>query len=394
MKIVHICLCGPVTDGWNYQDNMLTKYHKKLGYDVTMITSQWIWGKDGKLEKINKLQYINSDDVKVVRLPIKGKDNFLRKFKRYEGLKDTLIRENPDILFIHNVSFIDIDTIVSYLKVHKKVKVFIDNHSDFSNSATNWISKNVLHKVIWRKIVNKIEPYTEKFYGVIPARVEFLNDIYRLPKEKTELLVMGADDEKIEEAKNEEVVTKIKTELNLNESDFVIITGGKIDEAKSQTLLLMEAVKKFKRNDIKLIIFGSVAESLKNKFMDLCDGNKIKYIGWINSNDSYKYFEIADLVVFPGRHSVFWEQVVAQGKPMICKYWKGTTHIDIGGNVKFLYQDNSIEIYNVIKEIIENERDYIKMKEISETMGSEEFSYKNIAKKSICMKVNNENKKF
>ena len=83
MKIVHICLCGPVTDGWNYQDNMLTKYHKKLGHDVSMITSQWIWGKNNKLEKFEESNYINSDGVKVIRLPIKGKDNFNNKFKKY-----------------------------------------------------------------------------------------------------------------------------------------------------------------------------------------------------------------------------------------------------------------------------------------------------------------------
>ena len=32
MKVVHICLGGPVTDGWNYQDNLLTKYMKKNGH--------------------------------------------------------------------------------------------------------------------------------------------------------------------------------------------------------------------------------------------------------------------------------------------------------------------------------------------------------------------------
>ena len=49
MKVTHICLAGPVTDGWNYQDNLLTKYQEKLGYDVSIITSEWIWTEKGKL---------------------------------------------------------------------------------------------------------------------------------------------------------------------------------------------------------------------------------------------------------------------------------------------------------------------------------------------------------
>ena len=51
MKILHITLRGPVTDGWNYQDNMLIKYHRRMGHDVTMLTSKWVWGSDGKMHK-------------------------------------------------------------------------------------------------------------------------------------------------------------------------------------------------------------------------------------------------------------------------------------------------------------------------------------------------------
>ena len=41
---------------------------------------------------------------------------------------------------------------------------------------------------------------------------------------------------------------------------------------------------------------------------------------------------------------MFWEQVAGMGIPMVCKYWEGTTHVDCGGNVKFLYRDSVEEI--------------------------------------------------
>ena len=195
---------------------------------------------------------------------------------------------------------------------------------------------------------------------------------------------MGGDDEKISDVKNPQIINKLRETLNISDSDFVIVTGGKIDEAKAQTLLLMEAVKNFNDN-VKLIVFGSVAESLKSKFDKLCDSNNIIYAGWVSSDDSYKYFELANLVVFAGRHSVFWEQVVAQGKPMVCKHWEGTTHIDVGGNVKFLIKDDINEIYNTISNIILDDNIYSKMKEASENRGSKRFSYKNISEKSISM---------
>lgn len=42
MKIVNDCLAGPVTDGWNYQDSLLTKFQKRNGNEVVIITSQYI----------------------------------------------------------------------------------------------------------------------------------------------------------------------------------------------------------------------------------------------------------------------------------------------------------------------------------------------------------------
>ena len=36
MKIVHIAPNAPYNDYWGYQDNLLPKYHKKLGHDVTV----------------------------------------------------------------------------------------------------------------------------------------------------------------------------------------------------------------------------------------------------------------------------------------------------------------------------------------------------------------------
>ena len=117
--------------------------------------------------------------------------------------------------------------------------------------------------------------------------------------------------------------------------------------------------------------------------MKLVDGIKIQYIGWIDSTDSYKYFAAADLVVFPGRHSVFWEQVVGQGIPMICKYWEGTNHVDLGGNVKFLYEDTVDEIYkSIIALLVDNKAEYSIVKAIA-LKQKNIFRYSKIAEKSL-----------
>ena len=378
MKISHICLCGPYTDGWNYQENLITKYQVKNGYDVSIIASQYEWGNEGKIIKNESTEYVNNDNCKVYRLKIKEQKDINYKFKHFFNIYETLEKISPDILFIHNVQFLDIKKIVKYAKKHS-VKIFIDNHADFSNSGKNILSKYILHGIIWKHMAKIIEPYTTKFYGVLPARVDFLKNIYKLPPEKCELLVMGADDELIEKYSDKDTRKKERENLKLYKDDFVIVTGGKIDKAKLQTLLLMEAVKSIENQKIKLLIFGSVEEEIKTKFNSLCDGKKIQYLGWANEEQSYKYFSIADLVVFPGRHSVYWEQVVAMGIPMLCKHWTGTQHIDIGGNVKFLKRDSAEEIQKFVEDIVFDDEKYENLKNNAAKEKRKQFKYKKTA---------------
>ena len=176
---------------------------------------------------------------------------------------------------------------------------------------------------------------------------------------------------------------KIRKQYGIAPDDFLIISGGKIDQWKTQTLLLMEAVQKITYEKVKLVVFGSVTPELKDKVSALADGRRVQYIGWIQSQDSYQHFAAADLVVFPGRHSVFWEQVAAQGIPMLVKDWPGTHHIDLGGNVRFLTQDSAEEIQTEIVRLIENPDEYKKMKDVAVSEGMKTFSYRDIAQRSI-----------
>ena len=383
MRILHVCLGCFYIDNYTYQENLLPKYHKKLGYDVKIVASTLSFDENGNACNIKAKKYINENGIEVTRLNYKNLlFKKLGKFLRvYSGFKQYLDKCKPDIIFIHGCQFNDIRLIRDYAKKNNIV-IYVDNHADFSNSARNIFSKLILHKLMWRKCAKIIEPYTTRFYGVLPARVDFLKDIYKIPNNKVNLLVMGADDELVNECNNKEEIINLRKKLKIKENDFVIITGGKIDMAKLQILTLMKTIKKF--DNIKLIIFGSIINELKETFNSLLSDNII-YVGWLNSTDTYKYISLANLVVFPGRHSVLWEQTVAQGKPMVVKYWKGTTHIDLGGNVKFLYEDSEEEMYSLLDQII-NKNDYVSMNKIAKSNKNNSFLYSEIAKTSIDYK--------
>lgn len=377
MKVVHVCLCGPMTDNWSYQENLLTKYHRKQGYEVTVIASQWVWKPDGTLGTINDTDYVNDDDVHVVRIPLLY-GNINTRLRLYRGLYKAIENEKPEILFVHDCQFLNLETIRKYVKKHR-IKLYVDNHADYNNSARNILSRVVLHGMIWRFLNQRIAKYVECYYGVLPARVDFLKQMYKLPSEKCKLLVMGADDDSV--AKCLTGVQRLETRKSwgVSEDNIVILTGGKIDLNKKQILSFMQAVNNLENRNVILQVFGSVASDLKEEFNNQLS-DTVKYIGWKKSDEIYREYAGADIVAFPGLHSVLWEQAVGTGKPCLFKKIDGFTHVDVGGNCLFFEQDTEEEYIKVINKAIAQ---LSSLKLNAEQKGIKKFSYANIARRSL-----------
>ena len=380
MKILHLMLGCFYIDNYSYQENYLPKHHKLQGHDVEIVASLFTFDENGKGKWLPKVEkYDNEYGIPVTRLAFEDKP-MASRLRRYVGLRQELERIAPELIFIHGVQFMDIAIVIDYCKKHPQVKIFADNHSDFSNSATNWVSKNILHKIIWRSCAQKINPYVTKFYGVLPARVDFLANVYGLPREKIELLVMGADDESVEKAKDPAIRKELREKYGIAENDILLMTGGKIDGNKRQVLTLMEAVNSLEETNIKMIVFGSVVPELKETF-DAQLSDKVKFIGWKKSDEIYAEFAAADIIAFPGLHSVLWEQAVAMGKPCIFKKVSGFTHIDLGGNCTFFKGETAEAYSQTIQETVGNLKS---LEQIAATKGVEVFLYSKIAERSIA----------
>jgi len=387
-RILHLCLGNFYVDNFSYQENILPKYHKLQGHEVKIIASLYTFNENGEPIYMKEAKsYYNENGIPVTRIKYR-KVPFNKILKAFDNavLYNEISNFNPDIIFIHNFQFLSLKTIVKYLENNsgKNIRVYVDSHADVKNSAKNWLSKNILHKIIWRHYAKIIEPYTTKFYGVSTPSVNFLKEIYHIPSEKIELLLLGIDDEKVKQVIDPYISKKIREKHNVKPSDFLIVTGGKIDNNKPQTLLLMQAIREMNIPNIKLIVFGSIIPELREKFNNLL-GDSVIYVGWLESDDIYKYLSSADLVVFPGLRSVLWIQAIGLGKPCVFNYIGPgiTDDIDLGGNCIFLYENTVEEIKRVITEIMNNKNLYEQMKKVASTKGMSTFSYKKIAEKSI-----------
>ena len=384
MKITHVCLAASYCEGYTYQENLLSKYHRKMGYDVDLIASRQSFGSDGRPCLLpGAEEYVNADGIHVTRLDYASPERASRLFRKCVGLYEELERSLPDVIFVHGVQSVENATLARYVREHPGTRMFMDNHADYSNSATNWLSKNVLHRVVWHHYARVAEPYVEKFWGVTPGRVDFLVENYGLPRERCGLLVMGADDEEVERALAPGNRERVREGFGFSPNDLVVVTGGKIDGAKRQTFLLMEAIASMGAN-MRLLIFGPVVPEMRGQFEARLDPLCMVHVPWADSSRAYDYLAAADIVCFPGRHSVYWEQAAGMGKPLVVKEWEGTRHVDCGGNSAFLIRDTAEEIREVLASIVSDSGHLTAMTRKA-LDASKFFCYSRIASKSIAV---------
>ena len=163
----------------------------------------------------------------------------------------------------------------------------------------------------------------------------------------------------------------------------MVVTGGKINSNRPETIELMKAIVDCKFEKIKLLVFGVVDSAYKAQFDALCADKKITYIGWLSPEQTYECIAASDLVVFPGLHSVMWEQAVAQGVPCIFRKIVGFDHVDIGGNAYFCEDVSEDGLTKALDDIFGSKMLYTGMKEAACKSDRKKFYYSQIARKCI-----------
>lgn len=381
MRILHLCLGNFFIDNYSYQENMLPKYHVLQGHDVTMIASLFTFDEKGRGVYMPKpSKYKDKDGFDVIRLAYKTPVRWNRFFRHFEGLYESMEAVNPDIIFSHNVSYGDTTVVKAYLKKHPQVKLYADNHADYINSAKNWWSKHVLHPIIWRHYAKVIEPFMVKCYGVTPMRCRFLKEMYHLNTNVVEYLPLGVDDSLIPNNRKE-VRFKVRKSLGINDDDFLIFTGGKIDRIKN-THVLIDSLERLNNPKLHLVLCGVLTSQMEYLKKTIDVNSRIHYLGWCNSEQVMNYMVAADLACFPGTHSTLWEQSIGVGLPAIFKRWPEMEHVNVNGNCVFVKGEDVEELTTVLGELTNKNEKYVKLQILSEE-ASKTLLYSEIAKRAI-----------
>ena len=379
MRILNIAMNAPFTEGYSYQDNLLPEYQQKLGHSVTLVTGLSSRDEKGNAIKVIPCDKILNNGVRLIRLATGNRINKILGY--YPKILNLITEIQPDVIFIHGLCNLIPIQAIKYKNDHPKTILVADNHQDKKNSLYNKFPFNLLF-IIWKKGWNRWIKHFNHIYGTTSWRRDFAIELFGIPKAKADPLLLGVDVDNLS-TDREYVRNQIRNKLDIPKDAFVFIHGGKMCSNK-KTIEIIQAFSNNRDSNIRLILFGSVSDDIEEGFKNLIQlDRRIKYIGFIESKYVHKFYYASDFALFPGLHSVLWEEAIGCGLPGIFQTYSANDHTNICGNSISMSPDADVnDIYDIINNILNSTELYSEMKE-NALKASRHLSYYEIAKKSI-----------
>lgn len=366
-----------------YQCNILLKYMVLEGHKVSLITSEMnkmpdymtsFFGKDD-IEKKDE-EFTKKTGVDIYRVPIYKYFSGRSIYK--PGIKKLVNSLSPDVLYIHGN-----DSVIGILYTIRSKKtpypIILDSH--MLEMASKNPLKN-LFRIFYKTFITPIiikqkiqiiriqdDDYIEKFLGIPLTLSPFISV-------GSDTLLFHPDD-----------VTRrnFRKENLINENDFVILYAGKLDESKGGKLLaeaFLKIIESKKNKNIILIVVGNIiSDEYGNGVRELFDKseNRILFFPTQKYIDLPKYFQSADLVVFPKQCSLSFFDAEACGVPVVSE--DNNINVErLKFNNGFTFKSGDIEDFRdkIALCIDMDDKKYSKMKTNSQSFVYKNYNYSDI----------------
>lgn len=389
MRIAHVCLAAFYIDGYGYQENILPRVHLRMGHDVKIIASTETYVDRAKIGHVQSSTYVNEDGITVHRLPYaRWVPRRLRpKIRAYKGLWRILTEFKPDLIFLHDIQFWDI-LIVRRYAIEHNIRVNADSHTDFINSARGFVSHHLLHGILYKFLIRRADSAIHRYFPTLPARADFLQTVYGLSQKKMELLPFGFDDTYVRGLNRTSIRQEVRDRLGIPAGDIVLVTGGKLDLRKNIHVLIdrFSRLRRLgKMPKVHLLVFGQPNPDVKAALDQIEIDPNVRMLGWVDARKIYTMFWAADLAVFPGTHSVIWEEAIGHGLGAVFHQWRGMEHLDLGGNAIFIDKLSPDTLDQILIDLMANNGENIyAMADIANSRGPRVFVYSEIARKALA----------
>lgn len=381
MNIVHIMNYYQPKMG--YQENYLPCYQKANDNNVYIITSERCFPFDNYDERYkkflgNRIQnegIINDNGVDIYRFKPDFEDKrhkliYLNK----KNVISVLDKVKPDVIHVHSQKNLNL-IYINHWCMKNNCKLFIDCHEDYGNtSLANSRVKRIIIGV-FRHFYKSIYINTKCFLAISEESKKFLYEQYDIKSDRIRINGLGANsDIHVSDSIQREVMRK---RYGFTDEAIVFICTGRITKEQNFDVVLNSFLEIFSiYPNAKLFLLGSVSE----EYGKYIDNNKIYHHEFVNNQDLYKFYSMADVAIW-GTATNGTIEAMSCSKPVIIPNQLNCRHL-VKMNNGFTFTDK-IDCIKKITFFIENSYSIRNMGELSRKYVEESLSWDQIAKQSI-----------
>lgn len=376
MKVLHVCICGPFTDGFAYQENELIEQHVALGHEVTVIAATETYGSDKQIAHTDAGTTQLTCGAKLIRLPYAWglQGWFATKIRAHRSMRQCIENIQPDRILFHGLTAWELLTVAAYVRRNPGVKLFADCHEDFNNSAKTWASSELLHKRFYKPIFRRCMDQVNEVLCVTVESLDFAIDFYGSDRAKTRMYPLGGVIEP--PAVNARRRSDFRSRLGFTDGDLVITQTGKLDHTKK----LASALQAFRANSspkLKFVIVGQMTDDVKAECQPLIESDvRIFDLGWQSTDELRSVLAGSDFFLQPFGQTATTQMAMCHGCVILAQDLPSHRWL-VGVNGK-LFKDAG-ELDTTFRWVVENQERVEQLRAASMYFAEANLDYRKLA---------------
>lgn len=346
MKIVHVE--DFIHPDAGYQVNMLGRLQVQQGHQVEIVTGEMykipdfltaFFGRENILERDQRYQ--QETGARIHRVPLhgfySGRAIFhaLKLFRKVRELK-------PDVVFVHGedtltgMLFIWLARWLPYPLVLDCHMLEMASKNQFREYFRSFYRRFVTPIILKRSI---------PLIRVVDS--DFVEKCLGIPLARTYYLSLGTDTDFFRPAPSDKA--RLREELGLDPDAFVVLYAGKLDEHKGGIFFSEALQKRFEapnNRPIEFLVIGNTVGDYGKKVEENLTASENRIVRRPTQRylDLAKFYQAADMAVFPKQCSMSFFEVQACGLPVLFEK-NEINDMRVAGNNAFTFEPGSIDSF-------------------------------------------------
>jgi len=207
-------------------------------------------------------------------------ENPIRFMFYRENIKKAINRVKPDIIHVHSISNV---STTKFALEGKSIPILLTCHGIFYRGNNKFMADTYYGNI----------PFCDYFTGLTGEATKELEDILKIPREKYTIIPNGIDSSKFYFSFEER--ESLRKAMDIKDDTIVFLTVASLQERKGQFAFVKLLLKLNVKFEYWLIGTGNDEFSIKQYLVDKHALDKVRFIGYKNSDDLYKYYSAADV---------------------------------------------------------------------------------------------------